>query len=270
MPVCPTAPCRPSSSAAAPRRCCRRATSSTMLAAVATPGRSMTGAEVTTEANPDSVDAAYLRDAQDGGFTRVSFGMQSAVPHVLATLERTHDPARIPLVVDWAARRGARRQPRPHLRHARARPSTTGERSLDAALAQRARSPVGVLAHRRGRHEARPADPARRGRSARRRHGRRHVRARRRAPRRRRATSGTRSATGRAATTHSSRHNLSYWRGHDWWGVGPGAHSHVGGSPLVERQAPCRLRRAGAARASRPRPVARPSTTRPVRSSASC
>jgi oxygen-independent coproporphyrinogen-3 oxidase len=26
-----------------------------------------------------------------------------------------------------------------------------------------------------------------------------------------------------------SRHNLGYWRGDDWWGVGPGAHSHVGG-----------------------------------------
>ena len=60
------------------------------------------GAEVTTEANPDSVDAAYLAHLADAGFTRVSFGMQSAVPSVLATLERTHDPARVPLVVRWA------------------------------------------------------------------------------------------------------------------------------------------------------------------------
>ena len=60
------------------------------------------GAEVTTEANPDSVDAAYLLALKQAGFTRVSFGMQSAVPSVLATLERTHDPARIPLVVQWA------------------------------------------------------------------------------------------------------------------------------------------------------------------------
>ncbi|WP_259338561.1 radical SAM protein, partial [Clavibacter phaseoli] len=61
------------------------------------------GAEVTTEANPDSVDDAYLAALAAGGFTRVSFGMQSAVPRVLATLERTHDPARIAPVV-----RGAR------------------------------------------------------------------------------------------------------------------------------------------------------------------
>ncbi|MET1043547.1 MAG: radical SAM protein, partial [Microbacteriaceae bacterium] len=56
------------------------------------------GAEVTTEANPDSVDLDYLLALKAAGFTRVSFGMQSAVPHVLATLERTHDPERIPLV----------------------------------------------------------------------------------------------------------------------------------------------------------------------------
>ena len=64
------------------------------------------GAEVTTEANPDSVDLDYLLALKRAGFTRVSFGMQSAVPHVLATLERTHDPSRIPLVVEWAREAG--------------------------------------------------------------------------------------------------------------------------------------------------------------------
>src|SRR5471030_3069654 len=42
------------------------------------------GAEVTTEANPDSVTPASLQALAAGGFNRVSFGMQSAVPHVLA------------------------------------------------------------------------------------------------------------------------------------------------------------------------------------------
>ena len=60
------------------------------------------GAEITTEANPDSIDEAYLERLAAAGFTRVSFGMQSAVPHVLRTLDRTHDPDRIPLVVEWA------------------------------------------------------------------------------------------------------------------------------------------------------------------------
>jgi oxygen-independent coproporphyrinogen-3 oxidase len=34
---------------------------------------------------------------------------------------------------------------------------------------------------------------------------------------------------GLDALDHRSRHNLAYWQGHDWWGIGPGAHSHVGG-----------------------------------------
>ena len=62
--------------------------------------------EVTTEANPDSVTPESLAALADAGFTRVSFGMQSAVPHVLATLDRTHDPRRIPDVVRWAREAG--------------------------------------------------------------------------------------------------------------------------------------------------------------------
>lgn len=53
------------------------------------------GAEITTEANPDTVDERYVATLKEGGFTRISFGMQSAVPHVLATLERTHTPANV-------------------------------------------------------------------------------------------------------------------------------------------------------------------------------
>ena len=62
-------------------------------------------AEVTTEANPDSVTPESLAELRSGGFTRISFGMQSAVPHVLAMLDRTHDPERVPMAVAWA--RGA-------------------------------------------------------------------------------------------------------------------------------------------------------------------
>lgn len=62
--------------------------------------------EVTTEANPDSVTPESLDALRRGGFTRISFGMQSAVPHVLATLDRTHDPARVPDAVRWARKAG--------------------------------------------------------------------------------------------------------------------------------------------------------------------
>ena len=64
------------------------------------------GAEVTTEANPDSVDPRSLATLRAGGFNRISFGVQSAVPHVLATLDRTHDPERVPEAVQWAREAG--------------------------------------------------------------------------------------------------------------------------------------------------------------------
>jgi putative oxygen-independent coproporphyrinogen III oxidase len=62
--------------------------------------------EVTTEANPDSVTPASLAELRSGGFTRISFGMQSAVPSVLAVLDRTHDPDRVPQAVAWAREAG--------------------------------------------------------------------------------------------------------------------------------------------------------------------
>src|SRR5688500_3081553 len=52
------------------------------------------GAEVTTEANPESVDPGTLAALRDGGFTRLSLGMQSAVPRVLEILDRAHSPGR--------------------------------------------------------------------------------------------------------------------------------------------------------------------------------
>ena len=64
------------------------------------------GVEVTTEANPDSVTPASLATLRAGGFNRISFGVQSAVPHVLATLDRTHDPANVPQAVRWAREAG--------------------------------------------------------------------------------------------------------------------------------------------------------------------
>ena len=59
----------------------------------------MPGAEITTEANPDTADESYIETLAEGGFTRISFGMQSAVPHVLKTLDRTHTPENVERVV---------------------------------------------------------------------------------------------------------------------------------------------------------------------------
>ncbi|MGV8884899.1 MAG: radical SAM family heme chaperone HemW [Microbacteriaceae bacterium] len=185
------------------------------------------GAEVTTEANPDSVDRDYLLALKTAGFTRVSFGMQSAVPHVLATLERTHDPARIPLVVGWAREVGL--DVSLDLIYGTPGESIDDWRmSLQQALAQ---NPDHISAYalivedgtklarqiRRG-EVVTPDDDLQ-------------------ADMYELADAVLRDAgyewyevsNWSRGAGHESRHNLAYWQGHDWWGVGPGAHSHVGG-----------------------------------------
>lgn len=59
-------------------------------------------AEVTVECNPDSVDPDLLAVYQQTGVNRISFGVQSMQPHVLAELGRTHDPAGVATAVQWA------------------------------------------------------------------------------------------------------------------------------------------------------------------------
>jgi len=184
-------------------------------------------AEVTTEANPDSVTPESLLALREAGFTRVSFGMQSAVPGVLAVLERTHDPARVPLAVRWAREAGLDVS----LDLIYGTPGESAQdwsTSLDAALAA---GPDHVSAYSLIVEEGtRLATRVRRGElpmpdddalaDA-------YV-----------AADDRLSAAGLTAYEVSNwarddaarcRHNLAYWRGHDWWGVGPGAHSHVAG-----------------------------------------
>jgi putative oxygen-independent coproporphyrinogen III oxidase len=198
-----------------------------MLAAVRDTMGLADGAEITTEANPDSVDAADLAALAAAGFTRVSFGMQSAVPHVLATLDRTHDPARVPLVVRWAREAGL--QVSLDLIYGTPGESLADWRtSLEAAIAE---EPDHVSAYalivedgtalaRRIRSGLLPApdddlqaeqyDLADELLD----------------------TAGYRwyeVSNWARGTDRRSRHNLAYWTGEDWWGIGPGAHSHVGG-----------------------------------------
>ncbi len=185
-------------------------------------------AEVTTESNPESIDAAGLVRLRELGFTRISFGMQSAVPYVLTVLDRVHTPGR----------------PEQAVREARAAGftdisldliyGTPGESlgdwatSLESALAAR---PDHISAYalivedgtrlaariRRGELPMTDDDDL----------ADKYLLAEERL-----------SAAGLSAYEVSNwstgpatrcRHNLAYWRSDHWWGIGPGAHSHVGG-----------------------------------------
>lgn len=184
------------------------------------------GAEVTTEANPDSVTPASLRHLADAGVTRVSVGMQSAVPHVLAALERTHDPAGVERAV--AGARAAGLDVSLDLIYGAPGESLADWRaSLEAAIAL---APDHLSAYaliveegtrlgaqvRRGEvpepDEDDLADKYELADAL-------------------LAGAGYRwyEVSNWARPGHECRHNLTYWHSGNWWGIGPGAHSHIGG-----------------------------------------
>ena len=188
-------------------------------------------AEVTTESNPDSVDLAALEELRAGGINRVSFGMQSAVRHVLAVLERTHDPARVPQVVAWARRAGFDQVSLDLIYGTPGESATDWQASLDAALAC---DPDHLSAYALIVEEGTAlARQVRRGEVP----GGRGPDDDDLADKYLAADAALEAAGLRwyevsnwaRDDAAACRHNLAYWAGADWWGVGPGAHSHVGG-----------------------------------------
>ncbi|GAA0631584.1 radical SAM family heme chaperone HemW [Bifidobacterium pullorum] len=181
------------------------------------------GAEITTEANPDTVDAATIRALADGGFTRVSFGMQSAVPHVLRTLDRTHTPANVEAGVRAAEAAGLRSSvdliygaPGESLEDWRTSVRTAidlGVNHISAyALTVEPTTKMGrqiaagVLPKPDDDDEAAKYEIADELFSA--------------------AGLQWYEISNWARPGYESRHNLGYWRNVDWAGIGPGAHSH--------------------------------------------
>ncbi|GGO60274.1 coproporphyrinogen III oxidase [Microbacterium nanhaiense] len=184
-------------------------------------------AEITVEANPDTVTDAVVERLASAGVNRLSIGMQSSVPHVLAALDRSHSPENVSLAVAAAKRAGldvsvdliygAPGESLDDWRH-----------SLETALSL---EPDHISAYaliiEEGTKLARQIS---RGEVA--------------APDDDLQADMYELADALLAgggyewyevsnwsrgEAHRSRHNLSYWRGFDWWGYGPGAHSHVAG-----------------------------------------
>jgi len=186
-------------------------------------------AEVTAEANPETVDERVLSQLREQGFTRISLGMQSAVPRVLAVLDRVHRPGRPQACVAWARSAGFGQVSLDLIY------GTPGESDADWRLSLRQAVDAGSdhisayaliveagtrLAARIRRGElAAPDDDVLADRYL--------------------IADEMLSAAGlswyevsnwAAAEPSRCRHNMLYWTGGDWWGVGPGAHSHVSGT----------------------------------------
>jgi putative oxygen-independent coproporphyrinogen III oxidase len=186
-------------------------------------------AEVTTEANPETLDPEVLARLREQGITRISLGMQSARGHVLRVLERTHTPGRAQQCVRWAHEAGFEHVSLDLIYGAPGESDEDWRRSLEAAIeagpdhlsaysliveegtrlaarVRRGELPMpddDVLAERYLIADALMADAG---------------------------FAWYEVSNWARGPEARCRHNLLYWRGGDWWGVGPGAHSHVGGT----------------------------------------
>lgn len=185
-------------------------------------------AEITTEANPESVDPRYLAELRAAGFNRVSFGMQSARQHVLKILDRTHTPGRPEACVAEARAAGFAHVNLDLIYGTPGESDDDWRATLDAATGA---GPDHVSAYaliveegtqlarriRRGEIPMTDDDV----------HADRYLIAEERLT----AAGYSWYEVSNWATTEAARcrHNELYWTGADWWGAGPGAHSHVGG-----------------------------------------
>jgi putative oxygen-independent coproporphyrinogen III oxidase len=187
------------------------------------------GAEVTAEANPESVDEAALSEMRAQGITRVSFGMQSAVPGVLAVLDRVHQPGRPARCAEWARAAGFEHVSLDLIYGTPGESDADWRCSLDAAMAAEPDhvsayaltvEPGTRLAARVRRGELFPPDD--------------DVLADRYVVADEVLTAAGLSwyeiSNWAAATSSRCAHNMLYWTEGDWWGIGPGAHSHVAGT----------------------------------------
>ncbi|MDQ6649674.1 MAG: radical SAM family heme chaperone HemW, partial [Actinomycetota bacterium] len=185
-------------------------------------------AEVTTEANPESVDERSLAQLRAGGFTRISFGMQSAREHVLAVLDRRHTPGRAVTAVAEAHAAGFEHvnldliygAPGETDEDWRVSLATAVDTGADHVSAYALIVEAGTrLARQVSRGELPDTDD--------------DVLADRYliADETLRGAGFDWYEVSNWATSPAARcrHNEGYWRSADWWGVGPGAHSHLAG-----------------------------------------
>lgn len=185
-------------------------------------------AEITVEANPDTLTAEYVDGLVRAGFTRVSVGMQSAVPHVLSALDRTHNPAAVDQAVSTIHSAGLEASI-DLIYGAPGESLTDWRRSLEQAISlNTGHISAYALIVEDGTALAR------------------------------KISSGAMDAPDddlqaemyeladellskagfqwyeisnwAKSQQQQSQHNLAYWNNQDWWGYGPGAHSAIGGT----------------------------------------
>lgn len=183
-------------------------------------------AEITTEANPESTSPQLFEHLRTAGFTRVSLGMQSVAPHVLAVLDRVHSPGR---ALEAAGDARAAGFEHINLDLIYGTPGETDDdllRSVDSAVEAKVDHVSAyalvvedgtALARRVRRGEVRPPDNDELA------HRYELIDARLSE-----AGLGWYEVSNWCLPGGECRHNVGYWNGGEWWGAGPGAHGYVG------------------------------------------
>ncbi len=183
--------------------------------------------EITLEANPDSVTAEKLKRYIEVGFNRISFGMQSSKPHVLAVLDRTHNPDNVKKAVDMARAAGFENisvdliygTPGESLDDWRETVTTALSLDIDhiSAYALIVETGTKLAAQIKRGELSMPDDDVMADMYL--------------------LIDGLCEAQGFSwyelsnwsKPGHECRHNIAYWENKNWWGLGPGAHSHIDG-----------------------------------------
>jgi len=183
--------------------------------------------ETTLEANPDSVDEQKLQGFKDAGFNRISFGMQSAVPHVLATLDRTHNPANVERAVRAARSVGFESisvdliygTPGESLEDLRTSVETALSLEVDhmSAYALIVESGTKLAGQIKRGDISMPDDDLMADM---------YLLVDELAEK---AGLSWYELSNWSKPGHQSQHNIAYWKNANWWGLGPGAHSHLDG-----------------------------------------
>jgi len=183
--------------------------------------------EITTEANPDTVTKEKLATLREAGFNRISFGMQSAVEHVLKVLDRTHNPENVFSATSWAREVGFDEVSVDLIYGTAGESIKDWEKSVDTALAL----PVSHISAYALIVEAgtKLGAQVKRGDVV--------------MPDDDETADKYLLADGKFAAAgfdwyelsnwskpgSECRHNMAYWNGDNWWGAGAGAHSHING-----------------------------------------
>jgi len=184
-------------------------------------------AEITTEANPDTVTKEKLAELREAGFNRISFGMQSAVSHVLQALDRTHNPENVLKATSWAHEVGFAEVSVDLIYGTAGESLADWELSIDTALALPIThiSAYALIVEngtklgaqvKRGEVVMPDDDET----------ADKYLLADEKFTA---AGFDWYELSNWSKPGSQSRHNLAYWNGDNWWGAGAGAHSHIDG-----------------------------------------